>query len=80
MLPLRDQLMSPTGARASGQQHQHRDPKSGDRQLGWQVHDRTLDGKTGEWGPPKSQAERWPIVLAMRNWEFYLAVVAAAPH
>ena len=30
-------------------------------------------------GPLKAQVERWPIVLAMRNWGFYLAVVAAAP-
>ena len=27
-------------------------------------------------GPLKAQVERWPIVLAMRNWEYYLAVVS----
>ena len=39
--------------RQERQQHQRRDPKSGDRQFGWQVHDQTLDGKTGESEPQK---------------------------
>ena len=32
--------------------------------------------RSGTTEGPKS--ESWPIVLAMRNWEFYLAVVAVA--
>ena len=28
-------------------------------------------------GEMSRPGERWPIVLAMRNWGFYLAVVAA---
>jgi hypothetical protein len=34
--------------RQEHQQHQHRAPKSGDRQFGSQVHDQILNGKTGE--------------------------------
>jgi hypothetical protein len=34
--------------RQERQQHQERDPKSGDHQFGWQAHDQILNGKTGE--------------------------------
>jgi hypothetical protein len=43
-------------------------------------------GPEGAWirarphaGEMSRPGEKWPIVLAMRNWGFYLAVVAAAP-
>ena len=52
--PLRAQVSgTPQHQHRDPKQHHHHDPKSDDPQFGWQVHDQTLDGKTGRSQPQK---------------------------
>jgi hypothetical protein len=52
--PLRAQASgTPQHQHRDPKQHHHHDPKSDDPQFGWQVHDQTLDGKTGRSEPQK---------------------------
>jgi hypothetical protein len=63
VLPLGD-LRHCVRRRQERQQHQHRDPKSGDRQFGSEVHDQILNGRTGEATSENEKAREQPRAFA----------------